>query len=361
LFSLCKGWYSRTGWNKANKAFVDGFQDRGQGRIPMIGYSMNNWANMPEGKSKYQAYLASREWVAIKQQVHTRSGGICERCRHNPGESVHHLTYERKYREHIDDLRHVCTPCHEFEHGIRNRDPILDVPVKLNGREVRSVYLAGRITPPRGAWRNQIAPLWDEDGWGSPGVQLGTPTAGLGADIPDGRSLRVAGPFWASIEHTGGGHLWYSKGGAIGIHAIEGAFSFCSHGMRYPDGISAYEVRNQILEWLRDTDLMFAWIEDRECFGTLWELGFAEAMPDTIVVVATPTFDRELWLPAAMADILIYAPTAGEAWARLWARKENIISHHLFDDEAWDAYRKSQYGPDEEDPDTADDESESTQ
>ncbi len=96
----------------------------------MVGYSMNNWANMPEGKSKYQAYLASREWGAIKQQVYARSGGICERCRHNPGESVHHLTYERKYREHIDDLRHVCTPCHEYEHGIRKDDPRLSVPIE---------------------------------------------------------------------------------------------------------------------------------------------------------------------------------------------------------------------------------------
>lgn len=288
----------------------------------MIGRSMNNWASMPEGKSKYQAYLASREWGAIKQQVHARSGGICERCHHNPGESVHHLTYERKYREHLDDLRHVCTPCHEFEHGIRKRDPFLDTPVKLLGREVRSVYLAGRISPPHGAWRSQIAPSWDESGHGSSGhADLDDSLYGLYADLPDGRELKVTGPFWSEVYATGGGHAWYSRGDAVGIHAAEGAFAEIQHGQLVPQPADLVVLQSRILDWLQAADFVFAWIEDRECFGTLWELGYACCLPNSLVVVASREFDRELWLPATMARLAIVAPSAGEAWAKLWANE----------------------------------------
>lgn len=326
----------------------------------MVGYSMNNWASMPDGKAKYQAYLASREWSALRNQVHARSGGICERCHHNPGDAVHHLNYERIYRELLTDLVHICDPCHEFEHAKRKRDPILDVPVKLCRREIHSVYLAGRISPPHGAWRIQVAPDWNESGCGSSGMAtLDNSLNGLYANIPDGREIEVVGPFWADMIPTGGGHAFYSAGDAIGIHAVEGAFVSNSHGQFVPNGIPAYRVRDQILRWLRKADLVFAWIEDRECYGTLLELGLVVARPDTIVVVATPAFDRELWLPTAMANILIYAPTAGEAWAKLWSgHGENLLREFICDSEAWDAYHEAQYRPDEEESEPEDDGSE---
>lgn len=59
--------------------------------------------SMPE-KERYQQYLCSREWAVLKEQVHKRSGGICERCGFHPLDRVHHLTYARKYKERLEDL-----------------------------------------------------------------------------------------------------------------------------------------------------------------------------------------------------------------------------------------------------------------
>lgn len=76
-------------------------------------------------KERYQAYLAGREWGLLKQQVKARSGGICERCKINPSDAVHHLTYERKYHERLEDLQDICEACHSFIHGFSFKDPLM--------------------------------------------------------------------------------------------------------------------------------------------------------------------------------------------------------------------------------------------
>lgn len=76
-----------------------------------------------DSKQKYNAYLCSREWAVLKEQVRKRSGGKCERCKKNEMDACHHLTYERKYKEKLEDLQAICTPCHEFTHSKSDVDP----------------------------------------------------------------------------------------------------------------------------------------------------------------------------------------------------------------------------------------------
>lgn len=86
--------------------------------------TVNNWRSLPEGKEKYNQYLNSREWGLLKKQVKNRCGNLCERCKLNPVEQIHHLTYIRKYKEAITDLCGLCEMCHKFEHGLSDDDPI---------------------------------------------------------------------------------------------------------------------------------------------------------------------------------------------------------------------------------------------
>lgn len=71
----------------------------------------------------YQRYLASREWACLKKQVRGRSGGWCERCIEREAKQVHHLTYERIGRERLEDLQHLCKPCHEYLSAVIDDDP----------------------------------------------------------------------------------------------------------------------------------------------------------------------------------------------------------------------------------------------
>lgn len=83
-----------------------------------------DWHDVEDDRKKYAAYLCSREWNVKKEAVHERAKGKCERCGIFPINAVHHLTYERKYREELTDLQGTCKPCHEFTHGKSNCDPL---------------------------------------------------------------------------------------------------------------------------------------------------------------------------------------------------------------------------------------------
>lgn len=81
-------------------------------------------AEIPE-KERYARYMTSREWALRKAPVKERSGGICERCKINPSDAVHHLSYARKYHEEPEDLQDICEACHKFTHGKSDVDPAI--------------------------------------------------------------------------------------------------------------------------------------------------------------------------------------------------------------------------------------------
>jgi hypothetical protein len=85
-----------------------------------------DWKKLPDGKEKYAAYLCSREWSVLKEAVHKRAGGICERCHVFAIDAVHHTTYARKYHEELEDLQGNCKHCHDFTHAKSQRDPDAD-------------------------------------------------------------------------------------------------------------------------------------------------------------------------------------------------------------------------------------------
>jgi hypothetical protein len=75
----------------------------------------------PTGNPEYLAHLKSAEWKRKAAEIRDRADGLCEECRAEPGEGdtleVHHLTYERIFREDPDDLVVLCSPCHRKAHG----------------------------------------------------------------------------------------------------------------------------------------------------------------------------------------------------------------------------------------------------
>lgn len=84
---------------------------------------MKSWKSETDDREKYGLYLASREWSVLKEAVHARAKGVCERCNVNKIDAVHHLTYIRKYEEQLDDLQGLCKGCHDFNHGKSDDDP----------------------------------------------------------------------------------------------------------------------------------------------------------------------------------------------------------------------------------------------
>ena len=79
-----------------------------------------------EAKIAYAEYLNSNHWKQLRKAVIKRSNDLCERCNKRGLDHVHHLTYERKGCERLEDLLGVCHGCHEYIHGKTDVDPMVE-------------------------------------------------------------------------------------------------------------------------------------------------------------------------------------------------------------------------------------------
>ena len=68
----------------------------------------------PLMSSRYHEYLASSEWKALRAEKIKSVDGCCEHCGSYIGNRghCHHNTYERLFREELDDLTYVCPDEH---------------------------------------------------------------------------------------------------------------------------------------------------------------------------------------------------------------------------------------------------------
>jgi hypothetical protein len=168
-------------------------------------------------------------------------------------------------------------------------------PPVIRGREIHSVYLAGKIS--QGDWRETI----------------------VGADLgyPDGHELGPHRP-WPSIPfHAAAKEFVY-----VGPY-----FVGCSHGCSFrarthawiksncsPSG-PALDTWGRCMGALRSADLVFAWIDSPDCHGTIAEIAAAHAIR-TPVLISGPTFLPDLWFVYHFADRVAFAGEEGWATAK---------------------------------------------
>lgn len=287
------------------------------------------WQSMPEGKEKYAAYLCSREWSVLKEKVRHRSAGVCERCHMHPMDHVHHLTYKRKYNERLDDLQACCKPCHEFIHAKSDQDPAIDRPAVIPwcGRSVKTFYLAGKITGTD--WRQQIVSDWsyenhsnsyfqayfDYASWEQWGVVPNVCT------VMDGVRLHYSGPWWRdSYCHGFSDESGFPHGYTAEAHAEIAPLQA--------------EIANAAASGIAKADMLFAWVDSSDCFGTLVEIGYAKGLRKVVVVAFSSRLNcRELWFARAAANYAFTADTPLDAWSEFWnlAHFEHSHPEHATD------------------------------
>ena len=272
------------------------------------------WQDMTEGKEKYAAYLCSREWSVLKESVKHRSRGVCERCTVNPMDHVHHLTYKRKYAERLEDLQACCKQCHEFIHAKSERDPALDRPAVLPwcSTRVKSFSLAGKITGT--TWRETIVDEWSFENHSSSYWQayMDYEEDGTWAVVPhactvlDSISLSYTGPWWRDPWAHG------NSGDSSWPHGY-------SNKLEEEGVADKKQIANAVVNAIHASDLVFAWIDSHDCYGTLLEIGYAKGLGKTIVAVFSDAIDTsQLWLTQAAATYSLTAKTPRDGWDEFW-------------------------------------------
>lgn len=66
---------------------------------------------------RYSIYLKSDEWKILRGLALAAAGNRCSVCKCSENLEVHHLTYERVFKERLSDLTVLCHFHHELAHG----------------------------------------------------------------------------------------------------------------------------------------------------------------------------------------------------------------------------------------------------
>lgn len=94
-----------------------------------------------------RTYLNSTHWRTERLRAIERAGHRCERCRATPDLfHVHHLSYERLWRELPGDLQVLCEPCRDRLHGGKRRSARRRQPGRL-ARDRKGVLVVIDRTP----------------------------------------------------------------------------------------------------------------------------------------------------------------------------------------------------------------------
>lgn len=91
-------------------------------------------------RQKYEVYLASGHWRALRRARLAIAGYKCEACGSDGnGKSlhVHHLRYGDFYDVRVDELRALCEPCHALEHEQPKWTPAMKAAGKKARRQAK--------------------------------------------------------------------------------------------------------------------------------------------------------------------------------------------------------------------------------
>ncbi len=174
-----------------------------------------------------------------------------------------------------------------------------------------SVYLAGKIT--KNGWRSDIVPTsaLGQSDWAVEAMsnEIGPKWETALNALGDG--IHFAGPFLVGCDH-GCGH-------SPQAHGITGGCIVTEAGQK--------ETVRLCIQALEESDVLFAWIDAPDAYGTLVELGYAKALGKRIIV-AHPSHTlvrsgelrgdleerNDMWFACSIADVEIAAPSAKDAW-----------------------------------------------
>lgn len=119
---------------------------------------------------------------------------------------------------------------------------------------------------------------------------------------------QYTGPYFLSCDHG----CYHGPS----THALAGP------GCGYDEGWTRKNIMKKCNEWICAADIIFAWIDSKDCFGTLAEIGYAHAKNKEIWIVYSENIfelklewptniipeDHDMWFIDQMADKVAISP-----------------------------------------------------
>lgn len=155
------------------------------------------------------------------------------------------------------------------------------------------VYLAGKISPDD--WRRSIIDIYRKEGY--MGGDLTTMERKFffthyGQSIS--KDLMITGPFFIACDHS----CFHGNG----THGVGVNKATCD-GEGFGGGLQEKDVVDICLTQISNSDIVFAYIDDVTCYGTLIELGYARKKNKKIFIIfKSPKISDELWFAKNLSD-----------------------------------------------------------
>jgi hypothetical protein len=141
------------------------------------------------------------------------------------------------------------------------------------------IYLAGKID--KSDWRHQVVP------------ELRRHEAYL--ETIDTNEFIYVGPFFKSCDH--------------GCFHTDGSHGLLGQNQKLRR-LAQLQVRNSCFEAVRNCDIFFLYINHPEVFGSLVEVGWAQAFNKKVVVIYAPgiasPYSNDYWFSSITADRTLY-------------------------------------------------------
>lgn len=156
-----------------------------------------------------------------------------------------------------------------------------------------NVYLAGKIKAH--GWRQQLIDIRDNF-FGEEKYKIRK-----GITVRYDNHINITGPFFLSCDHSCY-HGENSHGVGLNKYYPDGERYDC-YGLR--DQFTEDEVKEICLKQIKKSDIVFAYINDDTCYGTLYEIGYAAALGKKIAILFDlPERLKKMWFITKNADIV---------------------------------------------------------
>ena len=173
------------------------------------------------------------------------------------------------------------------------------------------IYLAGKIS--KNDWRNNI-------------TKQSLVTSGPFDKIDTVGGHEYVGPYFMSCDHG----CFHGKS-SHGLSQDGGACFAVNNGFYDSMGFTKDVIKQQCLKWIDNADIVLAWINSKDCYGTIAEIGYAHAKNKKIwIVYSTNLFkyplgdlieipsNHDMWFIDQMAERICFADDPlqpYESWA----------------------------------------------
>lgn len=207
-------------------------------------------------------YYSSPAWQQKRSERLKIDDYRCQKCGFTRALEVHHINYERFGNEDVSrDLITLCKKCHnEIESQKKHINPL---PVS---KEHHKVYLAGKIS--KYGWRTFICKNYRN---------IDIREVGSDYEYKENDELTITGPFFIPCDHG----CYHGKGShGVGVDMHEGHYIGGCMGAPF----TRHDVVNICKQQIDNAEIVYAYIDSDDCYGTLAELGYASAKNKLIVI-----------------------------------------------------------------------------